>query len=91
MSTEPNTTGRLSFPEYDEEGLYPSQQVNRLRKEGKLDLAYRYAQQELDDNPEDKYLASALGWVYYDYLKQQYDKINADHGVERYVHVLEND
>ncbi len=89
MSTEPNTTGRLSFPEYDEEGLYPSQQVNRLRKEGKLDLAYRYAQQELDDNPEDKYLASALGWVYYDYLKQQHDKINADHGVERYVHVLE--
>lgn len=89
MSTEPNATGRLSFPEYDEEGLRPAKQVTRLRKEGKLVLAYRYAQQELDDNPEDECLVDALGWVYYDYLKQQHDKINTDRGVERFIHILE--
>lgn len=46
------------------------QEINTLRKEGRLDEAYHLAQQSLEIDSEDIWLKRAMGWVVYEYLDQ---------------------
>ena len=48
---------------------YPSQQINRLRKAGQLDEAWKIGVVEIQQNPNNKYLKSAFFWVCYEYLR----------------------
>ncbi|AFY74344.1 hypothetical protein Syn7502_02349 [Synechococcus sp. PCC 7502] len=47
----------------------PAQEITALRKEGQLEEAYAKGYELLKSNPEDKYLASAIGWVLYEKIK----------------------
>ena len=46
-----------------------SQEITALRKEGRLDEAYTKGYEYLKSNAEDKYIASAVGWVLYEKVK----------------------
>ncbi len=47
----------------------PSQEITTLRKNGKLDEAYRKAKDLIVDSPSDRYLIGALGWCLIDLVK----------------------
>jgi|GEM_PF-1457311 hypothetical protein len=52
---------------------HPNQEVNSLRKLGKLgklEEAYTRGYEFLKENPEDKYLVNAIGWVLYEKIKK---------------------
>ena len=49
--------------------MLPSQEVTTLRKTGKLEEAYIKGYEFLESNPDDKYIASAVGWVLYEKIK----------------------
>ncbi|MCC1497936.1 hypothetical protein [Alcanivorax sp. 1008] len=53
-----------------------SQQVNRLRKEGKLSEAWQIACPAIQENKEDRYLQGAFFWLCYGYLKELVAPIN---------------
>ncbi len=46
------------------------QEINVLRKEGKLDDAFHLATSSMEVNPDDLWLKRALGWVVYEYLNR---------------------
>lgn len=46
-----------------------AKEITALRKEGQLEEAYIRGYELLKSNPEDKYLASAIGWVLYEKVK----------------------
>jgi len=48
---------------------YPSQEVKRLRKGGKLKDARARAEELLKEHPEDPYLQGEFGWTIYDEVK----------------------
>lgn len=50
--------------------MLPSQEITALRKEGKLEEAYTKGYELLGSNPEDKFLANAIGWVLYEKIKK---------------------
>lgn len=45
-----------------------AKEITALRKDGQLEEAYLRGYELLKSNPEDKYLASAIGWVLYEKL-----------------------
>ncbi|MEI6705953.1 MAG: hypothetical protein WCK96_02335 [Methylococcales bacterium] len=49
---------------------HPNQEVTNLRKAGQLTEAYTRGYELLKENPDDKYLANAIGWVLHDKIKQ---------------------
>ena len=50
--------------------LYPNQEIQRLRKEGKIDKALRYGIDALQQDPDNPWIKGALAWVYYDMAKR---------------------
>lgn len=46
------------------------QEINSLRKGGKLDAAFQLAEQSLTASPNDPWMNRAMGWVIYEYLNQ---------------------
>ncbi|MBD2189603.1 DUF7017 domain-containing protein [Pseudanabaena mucicola] len=46
-----------------------AQEITALRREGKLQEAYIKGYAFLKENPEDKYVANAIGWVLYEKVK----------------------
>lgn len=46
-----------------------AKEITALRKDGQLEEAYLRGYELLKSNPEDKYLASAIGWVLYEKIK----------------------
>jgi len=48
----------------------PHQEITQLRKAGQLDAAYAKGYELLKINPNDKYLAGAIGWVLYEKIKK---------------------
>lgn len=49
--------------------MLPFQEITALRKAGKLEEAYVKGYEFLESNPDDKYIASAIGWVLYEKIK----------------------
>lgn len=52
-----------------------SKQINRLRKEGRLQEAWDVGTKAVKENPDDKYIKGAFFWVCYDYLKKVQNSI----------------
>jgi hypothetical protein len=48
----------------------PFKKINRLRKSGNLEEAWDVGCQQVEENPNDKYLKGAFFWVCYEYLKE---------------------
>lgn len=46
------------------------QEINSLRKEGKLEAAFQLAEQSLSASPNDQWMKRAMGWVIHEYLNQ---------------------
>ena len=49
--------------------VYPYQEVEALRKKGRLDEAYRKAKELFRDHKDDGYLKNSFGWVLYHKIK----------------------
>ena|SRR5690554_3811179 len=47
-----------------------SQDITKLRKEGKLEAAYELAIKALSEEPENMWNKRAAAWVHYEYLKK---------------------
>ena len=54
--------------------LYPNQEIQRLRKEGKIDEALQYGIDALQKDPDNHWIKGALAWVYYDMAKRDLEK-----------------
>ncbi len=61
------------------------QEISALRKEGKIDDAYRLAEEALKETPDDLWTKRAMGWVLYEYLDQS--ATNRD--FNKYLHWLQ--
>lgn len=61
------------------------QEISSLRKAGKVDDAYRLAEEALKETPEDLWTKRAMGWVLYEYLDQS--ATNRD--FSKYLHWLQ--
>jgi hypothetical protein len=56
------------------------QEINNLRKQGKLEEAYRLAREALQNAPEDLWLNRATGWVLYDLIKRELQTVSESEG-----------
>jgi tetratricopeptide (TPR) repeat protein len=56
------------------------QEINNLRKQGKLEEAYRLAREVLQNAPEDLWLNRAMGWVLYDLIKRELRTVSESEG-----------
>jgi len=54
------------------------QEINNLRKQGKLEEAYRLAREALQNAPDDLWLNRAMGWVIYDLIKRELQTVSDD-------------
>ena len=54
------------------------QEINNLRKQGKLGEAYRLAREALQNAPDDLWLNRAMGWVLYDLIKRELQTVSDD-------------
>jgi tetratricopeptide (TPR) repeat protein len=54
------------------------QEINNLRKQGKLEEAYRLAREALQNAPDDLWLNRAMGWVLYDLIKRELQTVSDD-------------
>lgn len=50
--------------------IISSQQIHRIRKEGRVEDAWNCAVEALSRSPRDRYIQNAYGWVVYDRLKR---------------------
>lgn len=80
----------MSFPRSKSGGNgspYPSQEVNALRKSGKLDEAYDLAVRTIESVSHDKWNVGALGWCLIDLVKRHADDPESD-AFQRYLREL---
>jgi hypothetical protein len=56
------------------------QEINNLRKQGKLEEAFRLAREALQNAPEDLWLNRAMGWVLYDLIKRELQTVSESEG-----------
>jgi hypothetical protein len=59
-----------------------AKEITALRKDGQLEEAYLRGYELLKSNPEDKYLASAFGWVLYEKIKNLVNSTKKFHSVD---------
>lgn len=55
--------------------MYPSQEITKLRKDGKLQQALEFGTKALNDAPDNFYLKSAMAWVYFDVVKRDVNRL----------------
>lgn len=52
----------------------PFKEIMELRKNGQLDAALTMGLEDYENHPQDLWIQSALGWVYYSYMKQAFQR-----------------
>ena len=60
---------------------HPNQELNDLRKAGRIEEAYKRGKELIRQHPDDKYLKGSFGWVLYDKMKKVVAKIASDEAV----------
>jgi tetratricopeptide (TPR) repeat protein len=58
-------------------------EIDNLRKQGRLEEAYRLARQALENAPEDLWLKRGMGWVLYDLIKRELREVHEEEEVEQ--------
>ncbi|MEG3893627.1 hypothetical protein QT973_24850 [Microcoleus sp. Z1_A1] len=59
-----------------------TEEIKNLRKAGRIDEAYSRGHELLKQHPNDKFLASSLGWVLYDKVKKLIDTANQSQSID---------
>ena len=67
------------------------QNIMKLRKSGKLSEALEKANQALDNQPDDIWNKRAIAWVYYDFMKKEWQNKNFDNFISWLDKLLELD
>lgn len=59
-----------------------TEEIKNLRKSGQIDEAYSRGYELLKQHPNDKFLASSVGWVLYDKVKKLVDTANQSQSID---------
>jgi hypothetical protein len=59
-----------------------TEEIKNLRKAGRIDEAYSRGYELLKQHPNDKFLASSVGWVLYDKVKKLVDTANQSQSID---------
>ncbi|MBE9092671.1 MULTISPECIES: hypothetical protein [unclassified Tychonema] len=64
-----------------------TEEIKNLRKSGRIDEAYSRGYELLKQHPNDKFLASSVGWVLYDKAKKLIDTANQSQSIDPEISV----